>query len=203
MKLCRNKFSIEKQKKIYLVFISMILLSVIFGFFFYFIISDGNKKLVIGTQKDFFNNINAGSIKYLSSFFNSFFSNFLYLFLIFILGLSVVGFIFIIGIVLVKGFILGFSISSIVGTFGFKGIVLSFVYIFPHQILFLILLLLMSFYGCGFCYKLFKHLFLRSIINFRKISEKYFKVFLITLACSLLCSLYEVFVLPSLISILL
>lgn len=201
MKLCRNKFSIENQKKIYLFFISIILLSIIFGFFFYFIISDGNKELVVGTQKDFFYSINSGGINYLSSFFNSVFSNFLYVFLIFILGLSVVGFIFIICIVLVKSFILGFSISSIVGTFGFKGIGLSFVYIFPHQILFLIVLLLMCFYGCGFCYKLFKYLFLRSVINFRKVSKKYLKVFSISLVCSFGCSLYEVFLLPNIISL--
>lgn len=201
MKLCRNKFNLNKQKKIYLGFISMILLSIVFGFFFYFIISNSNKELVIGMQKDFFYGISSSKVNYLSSFINSILSNFMYVFLIFILGLSVVGFIFIIGIVLAKGFILGFSISSIIGTFGFKGILLSFLYVFPHQILFLIILLLMCFYGCGFCYRLFKHLFMRTIVNFRMIKEKYLKVFVISLITSLICSLYEVFVVPSLISI--
>lgn len=201
MKLHSIKNSLNKQKKLYLVFISMILISIICGFFFYFIISDSNKELVIKTQQNFFNGIE--NIKYLSSFFNSLFSNFLYVFIIFILGLSVVGFIFIIGIVLLKSFIIGFSISSIIGTFGLKGIILSFIYIFPHQVLFLIVLLLMCFHGCNFCYRLFKHLFMRNIINFRRISHQYLKVFIVSLVCCLLCSLYEVFVMQYLIKLIL
>lgn len=201
MNLHFNKQSIDKQKKIYLIFISIILLFIILGFFFYFIISDANKELVINTQKDFFNSISSNKINYLSSFINSIISNFLYVVLIFILGLSVIGFIFIIGIVLVKSFIVGFSISSIIGTFGLKGILLSILYVFPHQILFLIVLLLMSYYGCRFCYKLFKHLFMRGIINFRKVKEKYIKVFGISLTISVLCSIYEVFVLPHLLNL--
>jgi len=196
MKLYRNKQSIDKQKKMYLCFISMIILGAILGFFFYFIISDSDKELIINIQNEFFSSISSNNIKYLSSFINSIFSNFIYIFLIFVLGLSVVGFVFIIVIVLVKSFIVGFSISSIIGTFGFRGILLSFVYVFPHQILFLIILLLMCFYGCSFCYKLFKHLFLRKMINFGKVKEKYFKVFGISLLGCLVCSLYEVFLLP-------
>ena len=200
MKLHSNRYSINKQKKIYLFFISMILISIILGFFFYFIISDGNKELVVEMQNNFFNGITSGKIKYLSSLVNSIFTNFLYIFIIFILGLSVVGFIFIIGIVIMKSFILGFSISSIIGTFGFKGILLSFLYIFPHQILFLVILLLMCFYGCSFCYRLFKHLFLRRVINFGKVRDKYLKVFGISLVISVVCSVYEVFVMPWLIN---
>lgn len=199
MKLSRNKYSIDRQKKIYFIFISIILVSIILGFFFYFIISDSNKELVLKTQTDFFNGITSDNINYLSSFINSIFANFMYIFLIFILGLSVVGFIFIVAILLIKSFILGFSISSIIGTFGFRGIFLSLVYIFPHQIIFLIILLLMCFYGCNFCFRLFRHLFFKSIINFDKVKIKYLKVFVVSLLGSFFCSIYEVFVMPWLI----
>ena len=57
MKLHLSRHSIEKQKKRYLVFISIILLFIVLGFFFYFIISDSNKELVSKTQMDFFNSI--------------------------------------------------------------------------------------------------------------------------------------------------
>ncbi len=200
MRLYRNRFSLNKQKKIYLYFISIILLSIIAGFLFYFIISDNNKLLVMDLQKDFFNSINDNKINYLSSFINSIISNYLYLFLIFILGFSVVGFIFIIILILIKGFIVGFSISSIIGTFGLKGILLSLLYVFPHQILFLIILLLMGFYGCCFCYRLFMYLFRRSMVNFNIIRNKYIKIFFISLIGGLICTLYEVFILPNLIS---
>ena len=194
MKLHLSRQSIEKQKKIYLIFISIILMSIFLGFFFYFIISDSIKELVINTQKDFFNNID--NIKYLSSFINSLLSNFIYIILIFILGLSVVGILFIALILVFKSFVVGFSISSIIGTFGFKGIILSFIYIVPHQILYLIILLLMSYYGCGFSVKLFKHIFKRSVINFRMVKKKYIKILLICLGCSFLCSIYEIFIMP-------
>ncbi len=200
MNLGINKSNIEKQKKMYLVFISIIVITIILGFFFYFIVSDSNKKLVIDLQKEFFSNI--GNINYLSSFINSFISNFLYLFIIFILGLSVVGFVFIIGIIIFKSFILGFSVSSIIGSFGIKGILLSFLYIFPHQIIYLIILLLMSFFGIRFCYRLFKYIFLKSSINFRMLKDKYIKVFLFCILGSFLCSLYEVFIMTYLLKVL-
>ena len=199
MNIHSKKLSIVKQKKMYLVFISMMLCSLIMGFFFYFIISNSNKELVMNTQKDFFNNIS--NINYFSSLMSSILTNGLYVLIMFILGLSVLGFIFIIGIILVKSFIVGFSISSIIGTFGWKGIVLSLVYVFPHQILFLIILLLMCFYGCNFCYRLFNHIFKKQIINFRGIREKYIKVFIISLIGAIICSLYEVFIIPYLIKI--
>ena len=103
MKLHLSRQSIEKQKKIYLFFISIILISVVFGFFFYFIISDSNKELVINIQKDFFSNLN--NIKYLGSFISSVLSNFIYIILIFILGLSVVGILFIALILVFKSLI--------------------------------------------------------------------------------------------------
>lgn len=199
MKLHLSRQSIEKQKKIYLIFISIILISLFLGFFFYFIISDSNKELVINIQKDFFGNLD--NVKYINSFISSFFSNFIYIFLIFILGLSVIGILFILLILLFKSFVIGFSISSIIGTFGFKGMILSFIYIFPHQILFLIILLLMSYYGCSFSIKLFRNIFKKSVVNFRKLKEKYLYIFFICLGSSLVCSLYEVFVMPNILKI--
>ena len=199
--LHNNKYSIHMQKKIYLFFISLITISILLGFFFYFIISDANKALVIKTQQDFFYDIS--NINYLSSLFSSLLANSLYMIVIFILGLSVIGFVFIIGIVLIKSFIIGFSISSIIGTFGLKGIILSFIYVFPHQILFLILLLLMCFYGCNFCHRLFQHIFMKQIINFKKVKEKYIKVFIICLIGSVICSLYEVFIVQYLVKLIL
>ena len=174
-------------------------MSLVLGFFFYFIISNDNKEMVINMQRAFFNNVN--SINYVKSFINSILVNSLYVVGIFLLGLSVVGFIFIIGIILMKCFIVGFSFSSIIGTFGLKGIILSFIYVFPHQILFLIILLLMCFYGCNFCYRLFKHIFMKQIINFRKVSEKYIKVFILSLIGAVICSSYEVFFVPYLIKL--
>lgn len=199
MKLHLSRQSIEKQKKRYLVFISIILLFIVLGFFFYFIISDSNKELVTKTQIDFFNSIFNNKINYLSSFINSFISNFIYIFIIFILGFSLVGFIFVLLVIIFKSFVLGFSISSIVGTYGLKGILLSLLYVFPHHIVYLISLLLIGYYSCGFCFKLYRYIFKKSIINFKKLKEKYIKIFLICVFVSLLCSLYEVFVMSKLI----
>lgn len=199
MKLHLSRHSIEKQKKRYLVFISIILLFIVLGFFFYFIISDSNKELVSKTQMDFFNSIFNNNINYLSSFINSFISNFIYVFLIFILGYSLIGFVFVLLIIIFKSFVLGFSISSIIGTYGLKGILLSLLYVFPHQILYLVCILLISYYSCSFCFKLYRYIFKKSIINFKKLKERYIKIFLICLFVSLLCSLYEVFIMSKLI----
>ncbi len=201
MNIFSTKNTLDKQKRTYLFFISIIVISILLGFFLYFIISNGNKDIVKETQLSFFNDLYNGKINYLSSFFKSLFTNSLYISIIFLLGLSVIGFVFVIALIIFKGFIFGFSISSIIGTYGFKGILMSFFYLFPHQVIYLIILVLMSFYACNFCYRLFKHLFLKTIINFKIISRKYLKVYLFSLICCLLCSIYEVFILPFIIKL--
>ncbi len=201
-KMFRAKRHINRQKKKYIALLSIVLIGIIIGFSFYFMISDSDKLLVLDNTTKFFEGIQGHNINYLNSIINSSLVNFLYVIVIFILGISVVGLIFIIGILLIKSFIIGFSFASIIATFKLKGLILGFIYIFPHQVLYMTIIILMSFYACNFCTKLFGHLFTERIVNFKVITKRYVFITLLSLIVSLICSLYEVFVATYLIDIL-
>lgn len=190
----RVKNSINRQKKLYFFLIGLIIISVILGILFWFIISKEDKLLVNDELTSFFISIKDGNnINYLSSFFNSIITNLLYIGLIWLLGLSIIGLPIIIVFIGLKGFIIGFSIVSIIATYGFKGILGSITYIFPHQIIFLFLLILLGFYSISFCIKLFKYLFLKQNINFKDAMRRYIKILLLSSIISIIISIFETF----------
>ena len=116
-----------------------------------------------------------------------------------VLGLSVVGLPIIVSILLFKFFTFGLSISSIISTYGFSGIIKLFINIFPHELLFLITLILVSFYGISFCIKLFNYLFFRRLINFKEVMNKYTRILIIAILCVLIVSLYKGYIMPILL----
>jgi len=191
----RVKNSINRQKKLYFFLIGLIIVAVILGILFWFIINKEDKLLVNNELTSFFTSIKDGNnINYLGSFFNSFITNLLYICLIWLLGISIIGLPIIVVLIGLKGFIVGFSIVSIIATYGFKGILGMVSYTFPHQIIFLLLLVLLGFYSIYFCIKLFKYLFLKQNINFKDAMRRYLKILLISSITATIISLFETFV---------
>lgn len=191
----RVKNSINRQKKLYFFLIGLIVVATILGILFWFIINKEDKLLVNKELTSFFINIkDSNNINYLSSFFNSVITNLLYIGLIWLLGISIIGLPIIITLVILKGFIVGFSIVSIIATYGFKGILGALSYVFPHQIIFLLLLVLLGFYSISFCIKLFKYLFLKQNINFKNAMRRYLKILLISSITAVVISLFETFI---------
>jgi len=191
----RVKNSIGKQKKLYFFLIGLIIIAVILGILFWFIINKEDKLLVNNELTSFFINIKEGNnINYLGSFFNSVITNLLYIGLIWLLGISIIGLPIIIVLIGLKGFVVGFSIVSIIATYGFKGVLGAITYTFPHQIIFLMLLVLLGFYSISFCIKLFKYLFLKQNINFKDAMRRYLKILLLSSIISIVISLFETFI---------
>lgn len=191
----RTKNNIMKQKKLYLFLIGLVIVGIIVGILFWFVINNEDKLLVTKNLNNFFECIKKGNaINYWGSLFNSLVTGLIYIVLIWLLGISIVGLPIILIIITIKSFIVGFSISSIIASYGLKGILGAFVYTFPHQIIFLLLLILLGFYAASFCFKLFKYLFLKQSINFKDAMRKYFKILIISLIVVLLTSLYETFI---------
>ncbi len=188
----KSKNNIEKQKSIYVILIGLAIISLIFGIIFIFLISDDNLIYIKENMSSFFTNI-PNNNKF-DIFINSLLNNYIYLFLIWLLGISIIGFPIIIMILLFKFFILGFSISSIIYTFKWNGVLKIIVNFFPHQIIYFIILILISFYAVSFCLKLFKSLFLKKIINFKEVMHKYIKILFLCLLITLFISLYESYI---------
>lgn len=191
----KTKNSILKQKKLYLFLIGLMVTGLIAGILFWFVISKEDKLLVTKNLTDFFSCIKEGdSINYGASLLNSVVTSLIYVVLIWLLGISIIGLPIILVMMATKSFIVGFSIVGIISSYGLKGIVGAFVYVFPHQIVFLLLLILLGFYASAFCIKLFKYLFLKQMINFNEAMRKYLKILGISCLSVLVISLFETFI---------
>lgn len=188
----KAKTNIANQKKLYIFLIGLAVLSLISGIIFIFLISEENLLEITEKITLYFDEIK--NTNKLNILINSIINNCIYIISIWLLGISIIGLPIIIMIFIFKNFITGLSISSIIYTYKTKGILKSIIHIFPHQILLLITLLLISFYSISFCIKLFKYLFLTKAINFKEVMQKYLKILILSLIISLFISIYEAYI---------
>ena len=190
-----KKYTRLKQRKLYTILLSILIISLISGILFIFIISKENKEQVNELIINFFKNINnKEGLDYTNALINSLINNIFIVIFLFLLGLSIIGLPIIFIIFIIKSFIVGFSISAIMSNFGISGIIKALLYIFPHQIISLFLILIMCIFSVSFSINLFKHLFLKISINFKELMDKYLKVYLIIVGLYILLSLYEAYI---------
>lgn len=184
----------KKNKYQYIFLITISIIGIISGIIFSNILSYSDYQLVKDSLDEYFFNIKNGvEIDYIKNFFSTLGINYIYMLMIWILGLSIIGGLLSILILYIKNFILGFSIASIISVYSFKGIIGAILYIFPHQVLNIIIYILLTFYALNISIKLFKALFWKKQFNWGEIMKKYFKILLISGIILLLSSLYETF----------
>lgn len=197
----RTKNHIEIQKKKYVFLLSIILIGIISGILFILFINKEDKLLVRKEIEIVFDTINNHKINYFSTFINSICSYMLSLIGIYLLGISIIGMPLIILFLYIKGFVFGFSISSIINLYHLKGIPLVLSYLFPSHLLLLIVWLLLGYYSLSFSIRIFRYLFLKENIPLNKYFKKLNKVLLISLILTIICSLLETFLSPFLIDL--
>lgn len=189
------------NKKNNIFSICILLFGVITGAIFANIIGLNDKNLVIDKIKLFIDNINTGSIDSISLLKNSLSINFIYIIIIWILGMTIIGLLFNIILLFTKGFIFSFSISAFILTYGYKGIILSLIYLLFGQFLNIIVILFLSIYSILFSIELFKTIFMGNN-NIKSFIKKYLYILIIAIIISIISSLCEAFILPSLIKLL-
>ena len=188
------KSIIKVNKRIMVFLFLFFIVSIVFGSLLPLFLNDTDKLLVTNYLNDFVSNIE--NYDGVSLFFNGLYSNLGLCAVIFILGISIIGVFFVLVLFFLKGFILGFSISSIIINYGFKGILFGFLYLFPHQIINMFLFSILTCYSVSFSFKFVLFLFKKYDFNIRLSFKKFLIVFS---ACSIfisLCVLYESFILP-------
>lgn len=190
----------NKKTNIFVVII--LFLGLISGAIFANIIGLNDKALVTDKIKLFIDNINTNSIDSILAFKNSISINLIYLIIIFILGMTLIGIIFNIFILFIKSFIIGFTLASFIITYSYKGLILSASYLLLGQLLFIIVLILLTIYSITFSFKLLKVIFKSPNNNeLPKYLKNYCLILIFSIIISLLASLCEVFIFPSLIKL--
>lgn len=185
---------LKKNKYKYLFLITIIILGFLSGIVLANILSYNDKKEVGEIVETYFLNLkNNESINYIGNFLNNLGVNFFYLLLLFIFSISIIGIVLNPFILYFKSLITGFSVGIIISLYSFKGILGGILYLFPTQLLNLLIYMLVSFYGINLSIRLFKVLFLRKNINNNEFMKKYFQVLLFSSIVLLISTLYETF----------
>lgn len=190
------------NKKINYFTFFIILLGIISGSIFLVILKDSDKDIVISKISEFMSNVDSNKVNNLIAFKNAFIENSIYVVLVWILGLSIIGIVINIFITYLRGFITGFSISSFILAYKYKGILASFIFAFPTCIINLITTFIISVYSFTFTVMLFKSIFNKTNnLMIKGYLKKYFLILGICMILVLLSSISEAFLLSSIMKL--
>ena len=190
------------NKKLNLFVIFIVVLGIISGSLFLMVLNENDKSEVINEISTFMANINTNNINNLNSFKYSLIEGMILIILSWILGMSIIGVIFNIFFIYMKSFTIGFSISSFILVYKYKGILSSLIYVIPSQLINILIILILGVYTLLFSKYLFKMIFLKDkTVNLGKFFKKYVLVFGICIILCVISSLCEAYLLPSLLKV--
>ena len=184
-----------KKRKLLTFLLIIMLISCLGGIFFISLLSDANKELVKSSINGYFKGISSNEISYLRGLYTSLSSNLLSNLFLWIMGISIIGVVIAVLFLIIRGFLVAFSFTSIIYTYGFKGIVVGLIYILPN-VLELFVMFVVSYYAISFSFILFNYLFRKKDYNKRMIVTRYLKILLLSIVSLLIISLISVFFVP-------
>lgn len=202
-KMDKLKSKIRTNKKFTVFLFIFMLVGVAAGTFFITMLSSSDKNLVKDYLEQYIKTIESGKIAYLSILGNTFLNDGIMAIAIWLLGVSIVGIPVILFLFFCKAFTLGFSIGSFLYVYKWKGSLFALSYIFPHQILTLIAFGILMMYALSVSLKMIEAVMKKKTIDFKSIMGKYSIVLGISMVLLLVSSLYETFVMPSIMKTLL
>lgn len=185
---------LKKDKSIYISLIFVLVIALLFGTFFITILTDTDKTTIINYIKNYIENINTNNL--LNNLINTNITGIL----IWIIGFSIIGIPLIICILFYKCFSLAFTVSSLIYTYKVKGILISIVYIFPNLILNLLVYFILTYYSFKLCITLLNNLINKVEIK-NILIKKYFIILLISIILLTMSSLYETYIIPLIIKL--
>lgn len=189
------------SKKINYFVITILLFGVISGSIFLIVLNDTDKSNAILQIETFISNIDGNKIDNGLALKNSLIINYIFVGLIWGLGLSIIGVIFNIFLTYIKGFIIGFSISSIFLTYKYKGILMGLLYIFPHQIINIIVVCILTIYSIMFSHNLLTIIVSKSVKKNRLMLKKYVIILIFSVIASFISSILEIYMFPNLLKV--
>jgi len=188
--------NIKFDKKYVLFSLILIILGIITGSLFIVILNSTDKNLVIEYISAFMENIKNSSINNLDLLKNAVISNYIVIFILLIIGFT--SFLFPINVLILfyKSFIIGFSLSSFILTYGIKGTLLSIFYMLPHLLINILIFCLLTAFTLKISISMIKCVIKRKDVNMRQYFNKYLSIIIISIVIITLTSLYEAYVAP-------
>lgn len=196
------KSNIKINKNLFIFLLVIVIVGLATGSIFVSILNSDDKLVVADYLNNFFISIQNGNLNYDVSLINTLIFTLGFALLIWLLGISVIGFLLIIVFLFVKAFTLGFSVGGIIINFKFKGVLLTLGYVIPHHVINMMIYILLSSYALIVSYKLINSIKGKEKIDFKQIINRYSFILLFSLIVLFVSSLYEVYLLPRVIKIL-
>lgn len=194
------KSNIRINKNLFVFLVVIIAVGVAAGSIFVTLLSDSDKVMVSDYLNNFLNNLKTNNLNYNGTLINTIIFTLGAALLIWLLGISVIGFLLILLFLFIKAFSLGFSIGSIIINFNFKGVLIAGAYIVPHHIINMMIYLLISSYALVLSYRLINSFTKKKSFEFKSVFNRYLFVLLFSLVILLVSVIYEVYGAPRLIN---
>ena len=188
--------NIKFDKKYVLFALILVILGVITGSLFIVILNNADKNLVIEYISNFIDNIKNGNINNLDIFKNTLITNYIVILILVIIGFSCFLFSINILILFYKAFIVGFSLSAFILTYGIKGTLFSVFYILPHLIINILIFCLITAFTLKISLSMIKYIIKRKEINMRIYFNKYFSIIILSFIIITITGLYESYIVP-------
>ena len=180
---------------------SVFIIGIITGSIFIMVINTNDKSLVVEHITKFFSNVNSSDYSYLDSLKNMLSLNYFYVIVIWVLGLSILGILVNIFLTYLKGFIIGFTTSSLIITYGFKSILAVILYIIPHTLINSLVIIVLTIYSITFSKYLLIQIFQKKDMKTKNFMKKYLIILLIAVVLTLVSSISEVYLFPFLLKL--
>lgn len=196
--------TVKKEKSLLVFTTIMFIVGIVAGSLFINIITASDKKLLIEQIEVFFSSIKrlSNDVFGINAFLGEITNNFIQLFIIFVLGISMIGIPAVIIIMFFKGFMLGTTLGVFILKYQLKGILGCFLYIFPAMIINVLIYIFFSFFAVHVSIKFLKALVKKDNLSFKTFLGKYILVFLISIILITLVCLLDAFLTPLLLKLL-
>lgn len=203
MNMKKTKLSdiILPSKKINYFVVTILLFGVISGSIFLVILDSGDKSGTVLQIQTFISNLSNNKVDGGLALRSSLIINYIFVGLIWGLGLSIIGIIFNIFLTYIKGFVVGFSVASIFVTYNYKGILMALLYLFPHQILNVMVVCVLTIYSIMFSLNLLEIIVTKKVKKNYNMLKRYVVILLFSIIISFISSLLEVYLFPNLLKI--
>lgn len=196
----KELFKKLKTKKLFILVFAITLLCFIAGILLISMLSKSNKELIINSLNNFYTSLKENKISSTNLLYKTMTSNLILNIIIWVLGISIIGIPIVIFILGFKSLSLGFTISSLIYTYKFNGLLKAIIYLIPNIINIFIVFVLV-YYSISFSINLFNYLFRKIEFNKRVIVKRYLKILIVAILLSILTSVTESFILPKLFNL--
>lgn len=197
------KEELKKEKNLIILILAIFIIGLVVGSLFVNFITKDDKTLLINQVETYFSSVKSLDKKVfgINAFTPNLINNELQIFLIFALGLSILGIPVVILIMFFKGFMLGVTLSTFILKYQLLGVLSSLLYIFPCFIIYIIIYTLISFFAVSTSLKFLKAIIKKDNLSFKKFLGKYLLCFLICLVLIIINTLLDAFLTPILLKL--